>query len=700
MGCGWAARQQEGKQETTDGHISRLASDALSHAQARANETADEHISRLSFDALCHAQTRAIENTEVHISRLESDRLRHSELRARETSQEREARLRRQREAYVQRVSDEADFHSTINTFCDKCCDICQKKCYPNQVVKYRLTSPEPYLPPELSAKKDLLVCRRCNTHLKSSKSHAPSKAYWNNLLPGDISGEIAALTEPERRFLQRIIPYVKVIKFPGRFGQYGFKGHATLFALDIFEVSEKLPEMLPRSSTDVGIVVVTETLENLNVSRDYNISPDRVYKALDCLIANNPLYKDVRVNRFARLNTQDVIRVIPTQQQRPNEIDDKATDAPTRSAYMRINDLSRIVRASWNQRNEQIFQSGHAGYQCFAMVVANLIRAAILPPSQWDTNVLNRNMIEGDGFYEWIDWETRNQPSAFPIDNRGYLEIRNLDVVRHDILMFDNAFVIEYDDLNGAFSGSLCDRENDGISFLNLRVSINLLIAEHNVGILIAAGSAYGLMYYDNKFYFTDSHSCGPKGKSGAQNGKACVIECDTIDEFLRTIRRTVHSNAGTQFSINAINVIVKEGVLPMQQYLEAHPSMQVDEEVPTENEPEQVPENASQFVPVQTSVMAPIDHEQPDVNDEFEENRNINEIVRKTKDNIVNVNRELKAEEFSWFHLFPYGNNGLNEERSVKITPLDYFQQRILGSDTRFQRTDYLFYALSMFE
>ncbi|GBM17240.1 hypothetical protein AVEN_95493-1 [Araneus ventricosus] len=175
--------------KAADEHITRIASDALRHAQERATETADEHISRLSFHALRHAQTRAIENTEV---------------------------------------------------------------------VKYRLTSPKPYLPPELSAKKDLLVCRRCNTHLKSSKSHAPSKAYWNNLLPGDISGEIAALTEPERRLLQRIIPYVKVIKFPGRFGQYGFKGHATLFALDIFEVSEKLSEMLPRSSTDVGIVVVT----------------------------------------------------------------------------------------------------------------------------------------------------------------------------------------------------------------------------------------------------------------------------------------------------------------------------------------------------------------------------------------------------------------------------------------------------------
>ncbi|GBM63459.1 hypothetical protein AVEN_260895-1 [Araneus ventricosus] len=134
-------------------------------------------------------------------------------------------------------------------------------------------------------------IGNRCNTHLKSSKCHAPSKAYGNNLVPGDVSGETAALTKSERRLLQRIIPYVKVIK-----------------------------------------------------------SPD--------------------------------------QQQRPNEPDDHATDAPTRSVYMRINDLSRIVRGFWNQRNEEIFQPGHAGHQCFAMVVANLISTDILPPR--DTNVLN----------------------------------------------------------------------------------------------------------------------------------------------------------------------------------------------------------------------------------------------------------------------------------------------------------------------
>ena len=104
--------------------------------------------------------------------------------------------------------------------------------------------------------------------------------------------------------------------------------------------------------------------------------------------------------------------------------------------------------------------------------------------------------------------------------------------------------------------------------------------------------------------------------------------------------------------------------------------------------------------MLPIQTSVMLPVESIQPDVDDELQVSENLNEIVRKTEDNIVNVTHELKSEEFAWYHLFPYAINGFQQSRPVKITPLDYYQYRILGSDDRFCRNDYLFYALSMFE
>lgn len=38
------------------------------------------------------------------------------------------------------------------------------------------------------------------------------------------------------------------------------------------------------------------------------------------------------------------------------------------------------------------------------------------------------------------------------------------------------------------------------------------------------------------------------------------------------------------------------------------------------------------------------------------------------------------IVAEKLSWFHLFPYGRNGLQESRSHPITPLDYCQARVM--------------------
>lgn len=78
-------------------------------------------------------------------------------------------------------------------------------------------------------------------------------------------------------------------------------------------------------------------------MSKEYRILPDCVYKALDWLIFNNLLYKDARVNTFARLNTQDVIHIISSQQKQPTQPNDQCIDC---SAYMKINDLLRIIRA------------------------------------------------------------------------------------------------------------------------------------------------------------------------------------------------------------------------------------------------------------------------------------------------------------------------------------------------------------------
>lgn len=86
----------------------------------------------------------------------------------------------------------------------------------------------------------------------------------------------------------------MKVVKFDGMLGQYGFKGQEVLFV----QVSEKLPTMLPRSSDNIGITDATEYIENLQVTRGLSRFGGRVYKALRWLISNDLLYRDVRITK------------------------------------------------------------------------------------------------------------------------------------------------------------------------------------------------------------------------------------------------------------------------------------------------------------------------------------------------------------------------------------------------------------------
>ncbi|GFU38688.1 ATP-dependent DNA helicase [Nephila pilipes] len=638
-------------------------------ASVRANETPEESATRRQINAVQTATARANETKEQVATRRQNNSVQTAAARASVSAEEQEEMLQIRRNARTQRLASVAEFYNYINTFCDQICQICHQLCYPNQVVKFNNSTPKEYLPGELYNEKELLVCNR------------------------EIPDEILALTQPELRLLQRIIPYVKVIKYGGRFGQYGFKGNAILFALDIFQVSEKLPDMLPRSSENAAIVIVTETLDNLNHSRDHTISRDRVYAALRWLVKYNRLYKDVAINHFARLESEDIIRVIPAENNEDinPEIEQHDNDEETRKStkYKRVSDNSRIVHASWNQSHPTF---SNAGYQCYAMVVANMIRASILPPPLWNRSVLDENMLAADRLHSTIKYRTNQQPRAFDILQSEYLFIRNFDVVQDNIRMFGRNFLLNYDEDNWYIAGSLNDGDNDNeFNFTIHQALTNMFNQGQNSCIFVSGSKTLGVMHQNKKYYFTDSHACGERGAPArGYNGKACIIECDTIEELVRILRRVVGSSS-TAFAMYYIDVV------PIDVENDELEKPGPIEDI-VEHEPES--ENNLPFVSMQTAVMAPIDYNQSIVENELEVSENVNEIVRKTKDNIVNVNHEKRAEEYAWYYLFPYGVHGLNEDRPVKITTLDYFQSRIVGQDTRFQRTDYLFYALHMME
>lgn len=151
-------------------------------------------------------------------------------------------------------------FRSRIGVFAEFVCDICRKLCYPNQIYFFTLQSRNlEYIPLEFHDRKRILVCYKCKAHLISSKKYCPPRAFWNNLDPGLIPNEILVLSDVEKRLISRIIPFTKVIRLSGRWGQFGFQGQAILFGMDIFEVVD----VLPRKSAE--ILIITEYKENLN---------------------------------------------------------------------------------------------------------------------------------------------------------------------------------------------------------------------------------------------------------------------------------------------------------------------------------------------------------------------------------------------------------------------------------------------------
>lgn len=113
----------------------------------------------------------------------------------------------------------------------------------------------------------------------------------------------------------------------------------------------------------------------------------------------------------------------------------------------------------------------------------------------------------------------------------------------------------------------------------------------------------------------------------------------------------------------------------------------------------------NEGKHLILSTSILNAIDENIPNLNDVVSANHeNIDEarvvdLQRKTAPPLY-IERERRMEELSWYFLYPDGKNGFGEQRNLPITPLDYFQSRIMGDDSRFQRNDYLFFALSIVE
>lgn len=224
-------------------------------------------------------------------------------------------------------------------------------------------------------------------------------------------------------------------------------------------------------------------------------------------------------------------------------------------TTYTAIDPHCRIIRGLWHQADADIFNSKYAGRQCCVMAMSSIVKSVIIPPSEWSTDIINQNLIEGNAIYKTIQLLSDHQGIGIPAS--GYLFVKNFDVVRSDLKMFDATFDLLYEN-DPLIFGSLSDEKNQGPVGVTLLHGLCQLFESHSAGILIANDRSFAVVESGGKFYFCDSHACDESGKGTSGAGSACVIECDTI-EHLNVICKEATGSENREFTIDYVDVVVK---------------------------------------------------------------------------------------------------------------------------------------------
>ena len=90
--------------------------------------------------------------------------------------------------------------------------------------------------------------------------------------------------------------------------------------------------------------------------------------------------------------------------------------------------------------------------------------------------------MFALDMLYKVIREHTEKDPQAVQIIEPGFLESRNLNVVRNEYQMFERLISFHYDD-TWICEGSVLDKGNDGQNLLSLLDGVCKFFAAHNSG-------------------------------------------------------------------------------------------------------------------------------------------------------------------------------------------------------------------------
>ncbi|OXA56619.1 hypothetical protein Fcan01_09106 [Folsomia candida] len=533
----------------------------------------------------------------------------------------------------------------------------------PSQTSQYQL-------PPQMK------VCQRCKNNLQKFKIPPKSKIHGMALPP--MPKELECLSMAETRLISQVKPHMKVFHTCRGQGQRAMKGLVVYFPQQVKEVVDQLPMTTENSD----FIVVNETNDKTDLTKQLRVRPKKVYEALRWLKDNNPLYRNVAVNDSVTFNDFPSITR-----------DETVTPSP-------------II--NYNNANITYIQVGQINARQWLPAYA-----AIESPLTWTRETLDGVLLTGNEYYSLKQEDVQHD----------YL---TADGVTGDIIVFGGCQVnLDIGNLSNAI-------QFDG--YVNRARSADLPRLDYQIRQFLTRGCQFGILtiglysmaiYVEGNFtYYFDSHSRGKAGGAtrGEDAGAACVLKIDN-DLAPAKISNLANRNcvstsiprtdlANLRFLITAFNVVREEKIF-------SNPSTPIPS--PTNSPPRKIP---------RPEIFAPdSDEEVSDSEDEDQEGLAFpsaefgrvldmdcvierDDIIEPDLDAVIdgryelnriygsplNEHQEQNLDLLAFPNLFPHGVNGLHAFRKIPITYLDYFQQRIMSSEKRFSRnTDFLFYALS---
>ena len=249
------------------------------------------------------------------------------------------------------------EFLISVRQYVDTACFCCDRLMYSNGLRRARLFQGTELVIKELcpgftTPAEHVSLCHRCFGH--NAKGKITNQAKWHVMTCDSVPEELEVLSDVEITLISQIRPFMKIFHLSGGRGQFGIKGGVIHFPQSV----EELVDQLPLRAEHADMIVVNQTLENINSNREFSVRPDTLRRALEWLESNNKLYSHVQISE-ENLNNVNINHVVSEMNE--HSVARNANEMDVKDGYRTVSNGTKTLQGTLHQ-SSIIFTGRYAG--------------------------------------------------------------------------------------------------------------------------------------------------------------------------------------------------------------------------------------------------------------------------------------------------------------------------------------------------